>query len=123
MRIPFPPAPSYLLPMHPANIPVTSALRYQRIDLWVRDTAHQAVAFEPHHRIATHLLAQIEADTPPSPAPTVYHSTYGPVEGYMLQVSFMHHSPVPYYPTLQLVVDLRAPEQLRPQADGREPAA
>ena len=97
--------------MPPANIPVTPALRYQRIDLLVRDTAHQAVPFPLYQRIATHLLAQIEADTTASlpaegmePAPTVYHSTYGPVEGYMLQVSFMHHSPVPYYPTLQLMV-------------------
>jgi hypothetical protein len=90
--------------MPPANIPVTTALRYQRIDLWVRDTAHQAVPYTLYKRIATLLLAQIEADTPPPPAPTVYHSTYGPVEGLMLKVSFMHQSPVHNYPTLQLAV-------------------
>ncbi len=87
-----------------ANKPGTTALRYQRIDILVRDTADQAVPFELYHRISTHLLAQIEADTPEEPAPTVYHSRYGPVEGYMLHVSFMGHSPVLNYPTLRLVV-------------------
>jgi hypothetical protein len=86
------------------NFPSIPPLHYLRIDLIFSTDHLQGLPHPVQHRLSHWLRARLAADTPPAPAPTAIHPTYGPVEGYLLYPRLVGHSPAPFYPTVFLRV-------------------